>query len=677
MQSDDDERLWLEELDGEQALAWVRERNAESTKALADDGTFAALNERLRAILDSEERIAYVTKLGDYYYNFWRDRAHERGIRRRTTLEEYRKDEPAWEVVFDLDALATAEGESWVYHGSQCLKPDYRRGLVSLSRGGADATVVREYDFEARAFVDGGFTLEESKNYVSWIDVDTVFVGGDFGPDSMTSSGYPRIAKEWTRGTPLSAAITVFEGEASDVSVYAGHDDTRGFERDFVRRGLTFYTNKTYLRRDGALIEIDKPDDASVSMHRQWLLFELRSDWRAGDREFRAGSLVVADFERYLAGERALEVLFEPTERTSLAGFSPTRGHILLSVLDDVKSRISVLSHDGDSGWTRAPLPGVPEFGNVNAWAVDAEQSDDYFLGVSDFLTPTSLFLGTIGGGPPEKLKQLPSFFDADGLRVEQFEATSKDGTRIPYFQVSPRDLVLDGRNPTLLYGYGGFELPMLPDYSATAGAAWLEQGGVHVIANIRGGGEFGPKWHQAALKAQRPRAYEDFIAVAEDLVARRVTSPRHLGAMGGSNGGLLVGNMLTMRPDLFGAIVCSAPLLDMRRYHRLLAGASWTAEYGDPDDPAEWAFIQGFSPYHRLRGGTRYPPVLFTASTRDDRVHPGHARRMVAKMRALGIDDVLYYENIEGGHSGAANNKQAAFKLALSYRFLWDKLRR
>jgi prolyl oligopeptidase len=338
-----------------------------------------------------------------------------------------------------------------------------------------------------------------------------------------------------------------------------------------------------------------------------------------------------------------------------------------------VKNRVYVLSRENGK-WTREPLPGMPELGTVTASAVDEDESDDYFMTATDFLTPTSLSLGALGKGAPEKLKQLPSYFDAAGLVASQHEAVSKDGTRIPYFQVSRKDLVLDGTNPTLLYGYGGFEIPMLPGYSGGVGAAWLEKGGVYVLANIRGGGEFGPKWHKAALKADRHKAYEDFIAVAEDLVRRKVTSTPHLGIQGGSNGGLLMGNMLTMRPDLFGAVVCQAPLLDMRRYNVLLAGASWMEEYGNPDDPKEWEFLRTFSPYHKLEDGVKYPPTLFTTSTRDDRVHPGHARKMAARMLDA-KQDVLYYENIEGGHAGAATNKQQAHMNALAYAFLWQKL--
>jgi len=366
-------------------------------------------------------------------------------------------------------------------------------------------------------------------------------------------------------------------------------------------------------------------------------------------------------------------VLFEPSERRSLAGYSPTRHHILVNELDNVRNRVYVLSRKAGR-WTREPLPEMPEFGTVTAVAVDADESDDYFMTVTDYVTPTSLSLGTIGTRTPETLKRLPAFFDASGLAVSQQQATSKDGTQIPYFQVARQSLPLDGRNPTLLYGYGGFEVAMLPGYSGGVGAAWLEKGGVYVVANIRGGGEFGPKWHQAALKENRHKAYEDFIAVAEDLIRRKVTTTPHLGIQGGSNGGLLMGNMLTSRPALWGAVVCQVPLLDMRRYHTLLAGASWMGEYGNPDDPKEWAFIEGFSPYHRLQPGVKYPPTLFTTSTRDDRVHPGHARKMMARMSELG-QDVLYYENIEGGHGGAANNQQAAHMAALAYSFLWQKL--
>jgi prolyl oligopeptidase len=668
-----DPYLWLEEVQGEKALAWVRARNAESAAVLDASPGFAGLEQRLLSILDSKAQIPYLQKLGDRYYNLWKDARNPRGLWRRTTLEEYRKAEPRWETVLDLDALGAAEKENWTWGGATCLKPAYRRCLVQLSRGGADAKVVREFDLTTRAFIPGGFTLPEAKSRVAWIDADTLFVGTDTGPGSLTSSGYPRTARRWKRGTPLAAAELVFEGKTEDVAVTAWHDPTPGFERDFAERTVTFFTNELHLLGAGLPRKLEKPDSAEAEVHREWLFLQLRDDWAVGGRTWPAGALLAIRLERFLAGDRAFDLLFEPSERRSLSGFSPTRHHLLLEELDEVRSRVSVLT-PGASGWTRRPLQGAPELTTVGVSAVDADESDDYFMRVSGFTTPSSLLLGTAGGAAPEKLKQLPSFFDAAGLEVTQHQAASADGTRVPYFQVARRGLKLDGQNPTLLYGYGGFEISELPSYRATTGAGWLEQGGVFAVANIRGGGEFGPRWHQAALKEKRPRAYEDFIAVAEDLVKRKVTSPRRLGAWGGSNGGLLMGNMLTRRPDLFGAIFCQVPLLDMRRYHLLLAGASWMGEYGNPDDPAEWAFIEGFSPYHQLRPGVRYPPTLFTTSTRDDRVHPGHARKMMARLMEL-KQPVLSYENIEGGHGGAADNRQAAHMMALGYTFLRRQL--
>jgi prolyl oligopeptidase len=671
----DDPYAWLEEVTGEKPLAWVKERNAESTSELTHSDQFQALDRRLLEILDSDARIPMISKHGAFYYNFWRDAKNRRGLWRRTTPDEFRKPKPAWETVLDLDALAKQEKENWVWRGAQFLRPENKLVLISLSRGGADASVIREFDTAAKAFVKDGYSLPEAKSQLGWRGADSVFVGTNFGPDSLTTSGYPRIVKEWKRGTPLESAAVVFEGKPGDMSASATRDLTPGFERDIVTRRPTFWTSESFLRRDGKLVPIDKPDDALASLHREWLLLRLRSDWAAGGKTYKAGSLLVTDLESFLKGDRTADVLFEPSERKSLAAVTPTRHHILLTELDNVRSRVYVLSHR-DGRWQREPLPGLPEFTHATVRAVDAEESDDYFLETNDFLTPTTLALGTAGAGPAQMLKQLPVFFDANGLAVTQHDATSQDGTRIPYFQIGPQNLALDRNNPALLYGYGGFEIPSLPSYRPTIGAAWLEKGGVYVVANIRGGGEFGPKWHQAALKADRHRAYEDFIAVAEDLIRRKVTSPSKLATEGRSNGGLLMGNMLTRRPDLFGAIVCGSPLLDMKRYSHLLAGASWMGEYGNPDVPEEWAFIQTFSPYHNVKKSVKYPRTLFTTSTRDDRVHPGHARKMVAKMREQG-HDVVYYENIEGGHAAAADNKQSAFMDALAFTFLWKELKK
>ncbi len=674
----DDPFLWLEDVTGEKPLEWVRARNAESTGALAASPDFAAVESRIRSILDSKDRIPMVTKIGDRFYNFWRDAEHPKGLWRRTTLESFRTPSPDWDTVLDLDKLAADEGVGWVWHGATVLEPEDRRCLVALSRGGADADVVREFDLERKAFVEEAgkpFTLPEAKSRVTWRNADSLFVATDFGPGSLTASGYPRTVREWARGTPLSAAITVFEGRHDDMSVMAWRDPTPGFEREFVLRQVTFYSNELFFRRDGKLVRIDKPDDATATIHREWLFLELRSDWRPQEKTYRAGSLLAIPFEKFLAGERVMEPLFEPTERSSLVAAAPTRTSLLVATLDNVRSRVAAMTFR-DGRWHREPLPGVPENGTASAIPVDDLESDEFLLVTASSLEPQSLSFGRVGDGAVEPLKRSPAFFDAKGLRVTQHEAVSKDGTRVPYFQIGPATLPMDGSTATLLYGYGGFEIPLVPGYEPIAGAAWLEKGRVYVIANIRGGGEFGPRWHQAALKAERPRAYEDFIAVAEDLVARKVTSPEHLGIKGGSNGGLLVGNMLAMRPDLFGAVVCQVPLLDMRRYHTLLAGASWMDEYGDPDDPKQWSFIRGFSPYHLVaeKKGP-YPPVLITTSTRDDRVHPGHARKMTARLLAIGAP-VLYYENIEGGHGGAADNRQRAFMDALGYVFLDRELR-
>jgi prolyl oligopeptidase len=667
-----DPYLWLEDISGEKSMTWVRERNAESEKELGSEFS-RQMEAGILKIMDSEAKIPYVSKKGNYFYNFWKDAKNPRGLWRRTTLDEYRKAEPKWETVLDVDALGKVEKESWVFQGAQFLKPDYARCLISLSRGGSDASVVREFDVAGKSFVKDGFQIPQAKSELSWIDINTIFVGSDFGPDSLTDSGYPRIAKIWKRGTPLSQAKTVFEGAKTDVAASAYHDATKGFERDFLVHSPTFFTQETFLLgKDGSKRKIDIPDDAESSVNREWLLVRPRTQWTVGGKTYSAGSLIAAVFDDYMAGKRELTVLFEPTPTTSLAGYDWTRHHLILNVLDNVKNKLYLLTPQAGK-WQQQPFEGTPAIGTVTAGAVDADESDDYFMDVTDFLTPSTLYYGTIGK-QKEKLKEQPAFFDAKDLEISQHFTQSKDGTRIPYFQVSKKNLSLDGSHPTLLTGYGGFEVSEVPGYSGILGYAWLSKGGVYVLANIRGGGEYGPAWHQSALKQNRLRCYEDFAAVAQDLVTRKVTAVKHLGIAGGSNGGLLVGNMLTQYPQLIGAVVCQVPLLDMKRYSHLLAGASWIAEYGDPDKPEEWEFIKTFSPYQNVKTGMSYPPTLFMTTTRDDRVHPAHARKMMARMKEMGYD-VRYYENIEGGHGAGADNKQAAHFQALEYGFLWQKL--
>ncbi len=671
--TEEDPYLWLEDVTGEEQLAWVRKLNSESTGELEASPLFKELKDRFRTILDSKEKIPMVTRRGDYLYNFWQDDLNPKGLIRRTTMEEYRKEQPLWDLVLDIDALARKENENWVYKGHVALEPDYKRTLLKLSRGGADATVVREFDLEKLEFVEGGFVLPEAKTSVDWKDKDTLYVSSNFGEGTLTESGYPRTVKEWKRGTPIDEAPTIYEGETKDVYISAHVARDHGFTYELINRAITFWTSEVFLRRDGKLIPIEKPIDAEVDTFKDQILLTLRSDWEVKGTTWPAGALLATSFEDFLKGGRNFTMIFTPTPRTSLDSINATKNWLIVNELDNVKNKIYRWQiKDGE--WQRETMD-VPGLGTIDVWGVQPNDTDEYWLSLTDFLTPSSLYHGSIGKGQPTKLKSQPDFFKTEGLHIEQFEATSKDGTKVPYFQVSRKDLKLDGSNPTQLYGYGGFEISLLSRYLATSGVGWMERGGVYVLANIRGGGEFGPRWHQAALKENRQKAYDDFIAIAEDLIARKVTSPDHLGIRGGSNGGLLMGNMLVQRPDLFKAIVCQVPLLDMKRYDKLLAGASWVGEYGDPDNPEEWAFLKNYSPYQLVRKDVDYPRTLFTTSTRDDRVHPAHARKMVARMKEQG-HDILYYENIEGGHGGAANNEQRAFMEALAYTFLWNELK-
>ncbi|HNA49723.1 MAG TPA: prolyl oligopeptidase family serine peptidase [Mycobacterium sp.] len=659
----DDPYLWLEDIAGDDALDWVRRHNEPTIDEFRDD-RFEQLRAEALEVLDTDTRIPYVRRRGEYLYNFWRDADNPRGLWRRTTLAHYRSEEPEWDVLIDVDELARTDDANWVWAGADVIEPDHTRALISLSRGGSDAAIVREFDMATRTFVADGFELPEAKSQIAWEDPDTLLVGTDFGPDSMTESGYPRVVKRWRRGRPLSEATTVFSGPVTDVIVSASVDRTPGYERTLVHRAVDFFNDQVFELRGGELVRIDAPTDASLSVHREWLLIELRTDWYTGSAQYRAGSLLAAYYEQFLDGTADLTVVFEPDEHTCLHQYAWTRDKLLMVTLVDVASRVEVVT-PGD--WTREPVPGLPAGTDSTVIAAADDTGDEIFLDSSGFLTPSRLLHG-VAGGTLTEIKRAPSFFDAADLEVAQHFATSDDGTAVPYFVVrhrhdrSPR--------PALLGGYGGFEVSRTPGYDGVLGRLWLSRGGAYVLANIRGGGEYGPGWHTQAMRAGRHKVAEDFAAVARDLVDRGITTVPQLGAQGGSNGGLLMGIMLTKYPERFGALVCQVPLLDMKRFHLLLAGASWVAEYGDPDDPEDWEFIAEYSPYQHVSGERAYPPVLITTSTRDDRVHPGHARKMTAALEAAG-QPVWYYENIEGGHAGAADNAQTAFKSALSYSFL------
>jgi prolyl oligopeptidase len=670
----EDSHLWLEDVMGEKSIAWVKEQNAKSQKVLEAQKDFAPIRDKVLEVVNSKERIPFVSKRGPHLYNFWQDQANVRGVWRRTTMEEYKKPEPKWETVLDLDQLAKDEKENWVWKGSTCLYPDYKKCLLTLSSGGADASVIREFDVTTKTFVNDGFAIKESKGSAAWIDADTVFVQTDFGAGSMTKSGYPRIVKIWKRGTPLTEAKTLFEGKEADISVNGYQVEQKGYAtKQFVRRGVTFFTSENYAIENGKLNKIEIPEDANFSYWRDWMSVRLKSAWTVGGKTYAQGSLLAMPLEKFMKGDRNFDVLFEGTERKSLAGVAITKNFIILNELDNVKNRLYELSYQ-DGKWNRRTIE-MPGLGTVGASALDADEGDEYFVTLTDYLTPSTLFLAKGGTDARTKLKSLPAFFDAAPYKVEQFETKSKDGERIPYFVVMGKDSKLDGRNPTYLYGYGGFEVSQLPGYSGAVGTSWLARGGVYVVANIRGGGEFGPRWHKAGLKENRQRVFDDFIAVAEDLIAKKITSPRHLAIGGGSNGGLLVGAVAVQRPDLFRAVVCAVPLLDMKRYHKLLAGASWVAEYGNPDDAKQWEYISKYSPYQNVKAGTKMPKFLFVTSTRDDRVHPAHARKMMARMMEQG-HEAMYYENIEGGHSASANNVQLAYRTALQYAFLLNELK-
>ena len=666
--------LWLEEVTGEKALDWVKSRNQETRHQLDGDAGFQQLRGQLQTILDSKDRIPGITQMGNAVYNFWTDAEHPRGVWRKTTLEEYKKTAPHWEVVLDIDALAKNEKENWVFKNSVCREPVYDRCLIELSRGGADAVTLREFDLRTKQFVKNGFNLPEAKMTADWRDLNTVFIATDFGKNTLTDSGYPRQVKEWKRGTPIAAAKLILESQRTDLSVGAQSIDHGGYHHELVQRQIDFYRSEQYVRDHGKLQKLDVPAQSDLSFFEDQLIITLREAWTIKDKTYPAGAVLAISFSAFERGDRQFAVLFAPTDSTSFTGLAATRHFLLLQSLDNVKGKLDEWSFNNGK-WSSRSV-NLPTLGSVMISPMNPEKSDDYLLSYSDYLTPSVYLLAHAGNDQRSTLKSAPAFFDATPYETVQQFATSTDGTKIPYFVVKRKELRNDGNNPTLLYGYGGFQISLTPSYSGTIGKAWLEKGGVYVVANIRGGGEYGPRWHQAALKEHRQRAYDDFAAVAKDLIAQKITSPQHLGAMGGSNGGLLAGVTLTQHPELFNAIVSQVPLLDMQRFNQLLAGASWMGEYGNPDIADEWAYIKQYSPYHNVKPEITYPHVLFITSTRDDRVHPGHARKMAAKMLEQGHHNVWYFENTEGGHGGAANNTQRADMSAITYSFLWNMLK-
>lgn len=673
MTETDDPYIWLEEVEGDDALDWVRKQNAQTEAELFGEPLFERLRDETLELLEADDRIPHPGRYGDTVYNFWTDSTHRRGLLRRTTWEQYLAEQEDWETVLDIDALGSEEGTSWVFGGISIRQPDRDRALIALSPGGSDATTTREFSLRESRFIpedEGGFVRPLSKGSLQWIDDDTVYVVTDFGPGTMTTSGYPRTVRRWTRGTPIESAELVFESEESDVWAHVSVSTLPEFRHHLFNRGIDFYNSRTWILRSGELVEIDAPIDAHVSVRERWITVRPRTPWTVDGKTYGDGTLLVAELDAYLAGDRNIQLVFEPTATASLAGWSWTRNHLLINILEDVRSRIEVVTPS--QSWDRRPLKGQPDLWSVGAGAMEPDENDDCLLAGNDFLTPASLYFAKVDD-EPKLLRQAPSHFDTTGLAISQHFATSLDGTRIPYFVVGPEGGHKEPA-PTLLGGYGGFEVSRQPAYSAVLGRSWLNAGGTYVLANIRGGGEYGPSWHLAGLREKRHRVYEDFEAVARDLIERGITTSTQLGCSGGSNGGLLVGNMYARSPELWGAIVCQVPLLDMKRYHLLLAGASWMAEYGNPEVDSDWEFMQTWSPYQMVEADRTYPPLLLTTSTRDDRVHPGHARKMAARLMEMG-HDVTYWENIEGGHGGAADAPQQAVMSALAHTFLQQHL--
>jgi len=665
-----DPYIWLEEVEGTDALDWVRSQNKITEARYAESEEFSSTYKELLEEYQSTDRIPYASVQGGKMYNFWRDEKNVRGVWRRTTIESYKTENPEWETLLDIDELAKKENQNWVYKGSDCLAPNYDRCLLSLSIGGKDAVVVREFDLVNKVFVEDGFNTVESKQYSSWINENQIMIATDFGEGTMNESGYPKQVKLWTRGENLYEIAPIFDGDYTKIFSFPFSSIRPDGNYFGIVEGPTFFTKVLYLLKDEELVKLDLPLKMDVSgTFKGSLIVSLDEDWRG----YSSGSLVAVNIEDALNQEisdASIELIFAPTEKRFMQGVRLGKNEIYVNVLDNINGKILHYEKIGPN-WSESE---IRSFGNAALSISSIDEWDEHlFISAESFTEPTSLYYSD-ATKDFIKIKSLKEKFDPDKYRVEQLYATSADGTQIPYFQVSNVSMEKNSSNPTLLYGYGGFQIPLTPSYLGSFARQWLDNGGVYVIANIRGGGEFGPKWHQSALKQNRQRAYDDFIAVGEALIANEITSSKHLGIRGGSNGGLLVGAVVTQRPDLFNAVICAVPLLDMYRYDKLLAGASWVDEYGDPDNPDEWSFISKYSPYQNVFAEREYPEIYFYTSTKDDRVHPGHARKMAKKMIDQG-HQVIYYENIEGGHSAAANLKQSAYMTTLQLEYLKDKL--
>ncbi len=685
-ESSEDPFIWLEDIDGEKSMAWVHKQNANTAEQYKAKPMYKEMYEQALATLNNKSRVPTVSQRGEWVYNFWKDDKNPRGIYRRAKLKDFNKnDNPKWQTVLDMDQYNRDHEGTWVFKGMNCLQPKYRKCLVSLSPGGGDAVILLEFNMKHKKFIEDGFSLPKSKMRVTWRDEDHLFVATDFGEGSMTESGYPRIMKLWKRGTELAKAKTLMEVDKKSVSVFAFRSGEGKKAKDFILDSDTFWTQKYYQLVDGKTYSLDLPKSAEVSgIFQGNMIVSLKEDWQFQGQFIEEGTVLIINPD-VLTGRKSMvepadwSVFLTPKANENIENISTTDDTIIATILSDVVSKVYVYK-PVDGGWDVEEI-NFPENGAIQITSTDGE-SGSFFALYESFITPPTLYHVNGENLNPKAVKSQSQSFDPSPYQVEQFFARSKDGTFVPYFIVMNKDTKFDGKNPTHIFSYGGFRNSLTPSYSGSYealegayGKLWLDRGGVFVSASIRGGGEYGPKWHKAALLENKTKSYEDFEAVAEDLIIRKITSPEHLGIEGRSNGGLLVGATMTRRPDLYGAVICGVPLLDMKRYNKLLAGASWMGEFGNPDIPEQWAFIKEYSPYQNLKKDTDYPATFFYTSTRDDRVHPGHARKMAAKMMSYGYP-IWYYENTEGGHGGSSTNEQLAERLALAYTHLWTQLK-
>ena len=672
----EDPYQWLEGVNDPDALEWVDAHNAKTFAALTETPRFAELEQEAKAILTNQDRIPEPTLIGDAVYNFWQDATHVRGLWRRSDAASFNAGAPVWETVLDVDALSGAEGENWVFEGADCYGKPSDRCMIELSPGGTDSSVYREFSLTDKAFVDGGFMVPEAKSTVDWLDADTLLVGTNWGEGALTQAGYARDIRIWHRGEPLGAAQSIFLGDVSDTLVSPSLYRTETENYPLIVRLKQDWNLKDYYRIEaGEAVKLDLPEKSSVQGNfGKSLIVTLEQDWEAGGVQYASGDILSLSLRDGQVG-----LVFHPRENQAVKNVAMMPYGVLVSLLEDVQGRLLMIRPSIDT-WTVNSLP-VPDNGTVKIVAASYTRPDAYIT-YESFTQPNTLYRLN-AGETLEEVTRLPDLYDASDVKVEQRWATSADGTKVPYFLVGKASVLEQGNAPTIEYAYGGFQIPVLPVYyedpgrpqhGALAGRMWISRGGVLSIANLRGGGEYGPRWHQAALHENRQKAFDDYYAVAEDMIASGVTSADRLGALGRSNGGLLLGVALTQRPDLYAAFDIGVPLFDMIEFTRLGAGASWIGEYGDPRVPEERAYIEKYSPYQKLDPAADYPQVLFYTSTQDDRVHPGHARKAAARLEEYG-KDVLYFENREGGHGGTANQDQLAFRTALEYAYFIDRL--